>query len=226
MFDLDYSALLPYTDRMLDGIILTVQLTVASSILGFVIGTLCAIARRSQVRWLSFLCGVYVEIIRNTPFLVQIFLVYFGLASIGISLSAFTVATAAMVITVGAYSAEIMRAGFGSIPHGQIEAGESLGLSKFRIYWHVMLLPAIERVYPALTSQFVLMMLGTSIASQISAEEVTAVTNYVQSATYRAFEAYTVLAVIYLALSFVMRFCFWVIGLALFPRRRRLRTPI
>ena len=133
--------------------------------------------------------------IRNTPLLVQIFLVYFGLASLGLKFSAFTVAVAALTINVGAYTAEIMRAGFEAIPRGQIEAAEGLALSRLQIYWHIILLPAVERVYPALTSQFVLLMLASSVCSQISAEELTAVANYIQSDTYRAFETYIIVAV-------------------------------
>ncbi len=172
------------------------------------------------------LCSIYVEAIRNTPLLVQIFLVYFGLASLGLRLSAFVVAVLALTINVAAYTAEIMRAGLDSIPPGQIEAGECLGLSRVQLYWHVLLLPAMERVYPALASQFVLLMLASSVCSQISAEEMTAVANHVQSETFRPFEAFIVLAGLYIVLSVLMRAVFWLLGLALFPRRRRLGTAL
>ena len=154
------------------------------------------------------------------------FIAYFGLASIGFKFSAFSVAAAALAINVGAYTAEIMRAGFESIPPSQIEAAEGLALSRFQIYWHVILLPAIEKVYPSLTSQFVLLMLASSVTSQISAEELTAVANYVQSDTYRAFETYILVALAYIALSLVLRAAFWGLGQILFPRRRRLGTPL
>lgn len=162
------------------------------------------------------------EGIRNTPLLIQVFLLYFGFASIGLPLPAWVAALATLVINVGAYTAEIMRAGIESIKHGQWEAAECLGLSRAQTYWHVVLLPAMERVYPALTSQFVLLMLATSITSQISAEELTAVANLVQSMTFRAFETYIVVGVFYILLSFVMRFGFWLLGKLIFPRRRRL----
>jgi polar amino acid transport system permease protein len=171
-------------------------------------------------------CAIYVEAIRNTPLLVQIFLVYFGLASIGLKFSAFSVAALALTINVGAYTTEIMRAGFDAIPRGQIEAAEGLALSRVQIYWHVVLLPAVEKVYPSLTSQFVLLMLASSVTSQISAEELTAVANYIQSDTYRAFETYIVVAIAYVALSLVMRAGFWALGMLIFPRLRRLGTPL
>lgn len=223
---LDFSVVLERWPMFMDGAWLTIRLALASTGLGFALGTLCAIGRRGRSAWLSRLCGVYVEAIRNTPFLVQIFVVYFGLSSLGLSLPAVTVAVIALTINVGAYTAEIMRAGFDSIHKGQIEAGECLGLSRVQIYWHVVLRPAMERVYPALTSQFVLLMLASSVVSQISAEELTAVANFIQSDTYRAFETYIVVALLYIALSLLMRAGFWGLGLVLFPRRRRLGTPL
>lgn len=223
---LDFSVVLERWPMFLDGAWLTIRLALASTVLGFALGTLCAIGRRGGSAWLSRLCGIYVEAIRNTPFLVQIFVVYFGLSSLGLSLPAVTVAVIALTINVGAYTAEIMRAGFDSIHKGQLEAGECLGLSRTQVYWYVVLRPAMERVYPALTSQFVLLMLASSVVSQISAEELTAVANFIQSDTYRAFETYIVVALLYIALSLLMRAGFWGLGLALFPRRRRLGTPL
>jgi polar amino acid transport system permease protein len=224
--ELDFSVVLERWHSLLDGAVLTLELAAIAVVLGAVIGALGAIGRRGSNALIARICGIYVEGIRNTPLLVQIFLVYFGLASLGLKFSAFTVAAVALTINVGAYTTEIMRAGFDSIHKGQIEAAEGLALSKAQIYWHVVLWPAVERVYPALTSQFVLLMLASSVTSQISAEELTAVANYIQSETYRSFETYIVVALIYVALSLVMRLGFWVIGQLLFPRRRRLGTPL
>jgi polar amino acid transport system permease protein len=226
MTNLDFSVVLTHWPELINGALLSLVLAVAATMLGFLIGTLCAIGRRSTHSAISTACGAYVEAIRNTPLLVQIFLVYFGLASMGLRLSAITVAILALVINVGAYAAEIMRAGFDSIQRGQIEAAECLGLSRFQVYCHVILLPGLERVYPALTSQFVLMMLASSVCSQISAEELTAAANYVQSETYRPLETYLVVAVAYVLLSLVMRIGFWALGTRLFPRRRKLGTPL
>ncbi|MBD3844414.1 amino acid ABC transporter permease [Bosea sp. SSUT16] len=223
---LDFSVVLERWPLFLDGAAMTLKLAFIAILTGGAIGTLCAIGRGSSNRFIAGLCAAYVETIRNTPLLVQIFLVYFGLASIGFKFSAFSVAAAALAINVGAYTAEIMRAGFEAIPPGQIEAAEGLALSRVQIYWHVILLPAIEKVYPSLTSQFVLLMLASSVTSQISAEELTAVANYVQSDTYRAFETYILVALAYIALSLVLRAAFWALGQVLFPRRRRLGTPL
>ncbi|CAH2603536.1 Amino acid ABC transporter permease [Rhodovastum atsumiense] len=223
---LDFSVVLERWPGFLSGAVLTLELTLVAVSLGTVIGTLGAIGRGSRNGVVRRISGIYVEAVRNTPLLVQVFLVYFGLASLGLKFSAVTVAIVALTINVGAYTTEIMRAGFEAVPRGQIEAAAGLALSRAQITWHVVLLPAIEKVWPALTSQFVLLMLATSICSQISAEELTAVANYVQSDTYRAFETYIVVAVLYVALSLVMRALFWGLGLVLFPRRRRLGTPL
>jgi polar amino acid transport system permease protein len=213
-------------EMLLDGAWLTVQLAFITTITGFLIGTLCAIARRSSLKIPSTIAAIYVEAIRNTPFVVQIFLVYFGLSTLGFKFSAVTVAIVALTINVGAYTAEIMRAGFESIHKGQWEAAETLGLNKAQQYWHVALRPAMERVYPSLSSQFILLMLASSVTSQISAEELTAAANFIQSETYRPFEAYITIALVYVALSLLMRLVFHFIGQALFPRLRRLGTNL
>ena len=225
-YKFDFTSVLAQWPLFLHGAWLTIKLSAAATLLGLLIGTLCAIGRGSRNRFVARACAIYVEAIRNTPLLVQIFLVYFGLASIGLKVPAFVAAVLAMVINVGAYTTEIMRAGIESIHRSQVEAAECLALSRAQIYWHVILRPAMERVYPALTSQFVLLMLATSITSQISAEELTAIANRVQSDTFRSIETYLVVAAAYLALSLLLRVLFWAVGSAAFPRRRRLGVPL
>lgn len=225
-YTFDFASVVAAWPQFLEGAWLTIQLSFPATVIGFVMGTLCAIGRRSAVRWLSKLCGAYVEVVRNTPLLVQVFLVFFGLSSLGWKVPAFTAALVALVINVAAYSCEIMRAGMDAIHKGQIEAAECLGLTRRQVYWHVILRPAMEKVYPALTSQFVLLMLATSITSQISVEELTATAARVQSETFRPFEAYILVAVAYLALSLLMRAGLWLFGLAVFTRRRKLGAGV
>ena len=205
---------------------LTIQLTVLAIALGFALGTVCALVRVYGGPVLRRLVGAYVEVIRNTPLLIQIFIVYFGLSSLGLKLSADVSAVIALTVNMGAYSTEIMRAGIQSVQRTQLEAADCLGLTRLQTILHVVLLPAMERVYPALSSQFVLLMLASSITSQISVEELTATASLVQSDTYRSFEVYLVVAVVYLVLSALYRFAFWLIGLGLFERKRRLGTPL
>ncbi|MCJ9699580.1 MULTISPECIES: amino acid ABC transporter permease [unclassified Bradyrhizobium] len=223
---LDFSPIIERWPLLLDGALVTMKLAASATILGFIIGTLCAIGRNSKLEWLSKLCACYVEAVRNTPFLVQVFLVFFGLSSLGLTLSAITVSIIALTINVGAYTGEIMRAGINSVHAGQWEAAECLGLSKAQIYWHVILRPAVERVYPSLTSQFILLMLASSITSQISVSDLTGNANFIQGASFRPMETYLTIGLIYLLLALTMRFVFWLIALVAFPRRRRLGTAL
>ena len=140
----------------------------------------------------------YVEAIRNTPFLVQLLLIYLGLPSIGIRLLPSEAALLAMVVNVGAYATEIVRAGIESVPR-QIEAGRALGLKPWQIFRFIVLIPALRAVFPALGSQFILIMLASSVVSVISAEELTAVTDTIVARNFRSFEFYLVVTGMYLA---------------------------
>jgi polar amino acid transport system permease protein len=222
----DFSFMADKWPDFVAGAWLTIQLTVVSISLGFFVGTVCGLVRVYGPPLLRRLVGFYVELIRNTPLLVQIFMVYFGLSSLGLKLSAEVSAVIALAVNMGAYTTEIMRAGIQSISRTQMEAADCLGLNRLQTIIHVVLLPAMERVYPALTSQFVLLMLASSITSQISTEELTATANLVQSDTYRSFEVYVVVALVYLVLSALYRLAFWAIGLFLFARKRRLGTAL
>ena len=222
----EFSDVLAAWPRLLTGLIYTAELSVAAIVLGFVLGTISAIVRHQKAPYLNGVVSAYVEVIRNTPFLVQAFLVFFGLSTLGLRLSVEVCAILALTLNSGAYTCEIMRAGLDSIHRSQVEAAESLGMTKPSIYWHVLLLPAVERVYPALTSQFVLLMLSSSITSQISAEELTGVANIIQSETFRSFEVYLIVGGIYLVLSFVFRFAFWALSQIIFPRKRLLGTTL
>ena len=225
-YKFDFTFLLEKWPIVLNGVWLTIQLTIMSIALGFILGCICALVRVYGGRTVRTIVGTYVELIRNTPLLIQIFIVYFGLSSIGFKLSAEVSATIALVINMGAYTTEIMRAGIQSIHRTQLETADCLGLTRLQAILHIVLLPAIERVYPALSSQFVLLMLASSITSQISAEELTAVANNIQSETYRSFEIYIIVAIVYLILSLVYRIIFKALAHMLFPRRRKLGTPL
>jgi polar amino acid transport system permease protein len=192
-------------DAIVDGLVLTLQLSAVTIFLGFVIGILVAAVLVYARPWARAMARAYVEVIRNTPLLVQLFLIFFGLPSLGLKLDVITASVIALTINLGAYTAEIIRAGFESIPKSQIEAGISLGLTGSQVFRHVILLPALKNVYPSLTSQFVLMMLATSLVSQISAADLFHAGSIIQSRTFRDFEVYTVIAILYLCLSLLLR---------------------
>jgi polar amino acid transport system permease protein len=192
-------------DAIVDGLILTLQLSAATILLGFVMGVGVAAVLVYGRPWGQRAARVYVEVIRNTPLIVQLFLIFFGLPSLGLKLDVITACLIALTINLGAYTAEIVRAGFESVPKSQIEAGTSLGLTGPQVFRHVVLMPALRNIYPSLTSQFVLMMLATSLVSQISAADRFHAGSIIQSRTFRDFEVYTVIALLYLCLSLLMR---------------------
>lgn len=207
-----------YGDLLLRGTWLTVQLTAVATLLGLVVGIAGALGRNSPHAALRWIAGAYVELIRNTPFIVQLFFLYFGLAQIGVKMTAGQAALLAMVINLGAYATEIVRAGIEAISKGQWEAGLSLAMTRWQVFRHVVLLPALQKIYPALTSQFIIVMLGSSVVSQISAEELTFAGNFIQSRNFRSFEVYFVITGIYLLLSLGFRQVFRLIGNRVFGR--------
>jgi polar amino acid transport system permease protein len=205
IYHLQLGDLLPYWRVLLDGLIFTVVLTVVSTVAGVAVGTAGASARTLGPGWLGRCVVVYLELIRNTPFIVQLFFIFFGLPALGLKLSETIAAFLAMTINLGAYSTEIIRAGIEAVPKGHIEAGMSLAMSKWEVLRHIVLKQAFRKIYPALSSQIIIVMLGSAVVSQISAEDLTYAANFVQSRTFRAFEVYLVAAVIYLLLAIGMR---------------------
>lgn len=225
-YTFDFASVLEQWPLLAQGAWVTVKLSFCATVLGFILGTLCALARNSRLGWLRAVAGGYVELIRNTPLLIQAYFLIFGLSSAGLTMPIMAGAVLALVINIGAYTCEIVRAGIESIPKDQLEAGECLALSRLQVFWHVVLRPAVERVYPSLTSQFVLLMLASSIMSAVGAEELLGVANRIQSDTYRNFEVFIVLWGVYLALSWLMRLGFWLLAQVVFPRRRKLGMPL
>ena len=186
---------------LLKGTWITVQLSLTATVLGLVVAIVCAWGKTSGPAWLRFIINTYIEVIRNTPFLVQLFFFFFALPAVGVRWSPYTAALTAMVVNLGAYATEIIRAGIESIPKGQIEAGLALNLKRWEIFRFVIIKPALKAIYPALTSQFILLMLSSAVVSVISADDLTSVAATLQSQTFRSFEIYIVVTVIYLGLS-------------------------
>jgi polar amino acid transport system permease protein len=215
-----FGVVVDHWPELLDGALLTIRLSAMAMVLGLGIAVVCAYARTTGPRPVRCLIAVYVEIIRNTPFLVQIFLIYFSLPSLGIRLDANEAALVAMVANLGAYATEIVRAGIDAVPQGQIEAARALGLKRLYIFRFVVLFPALKTVFPALASQFILLMLGSSVVSAISAVELTAVTNTLQSTTFRSFEFYFAATALYLAMALGFRASLAAIYWSIFLRGR------
>jgi polar amino acid transport system permease protein len=205
---------------LLLGAWLTIRLSAMAMALGLIVGVGGALAAASRWRVVRALARIYVEAIRNTPFLVQVLFVYLGLPSIGLRLRPDQAALLAMVINLGAYSSEIVRAGIKAVPSGQLEAGTALGLSPWQLFRHVVWLPALRAIFPALGSQFILIMLASSVVSVISAEELTAVADTLVARHFRSFEVYLVVTGMYLVMCLAFQAAFAAIHRALFARWR------
>ncbi|WP_460418995.1 amino acid ABC transporter permease [Pseudomonas sp. microsymbiont 2] len=219
-YQFDFAPVLAQGDLLLRGMLFTLELTLVGTVLGVAIGVLGAVTRAWRLRPFDALFGLYVELIRNTPFIVQLFFIFFGLPALGVRLSEWQAAVLAMVINLGAYSTEIIRAGIQAIPRGQLEAAAALAMNRFEAFRHVVLRPALAKVWPALCSQIVIVMLGSAVCSQIATEELSFAANFIQSRNFRAFETYLLTTLLYLLMAIVVRQLLAWIGQRLLMGRR------
>jgi len=201
LYNFNFAPVFASMDKLLVGAWQTIELSCAAMVFGLIVSIVCAVGKTSGPKPVRFIIDAYIEIIRNTPFLVQIFFIFFGLPSAGLRLSPNSAALLALVVNFGAYGTEIIRAGIESIHKGQVEAGTALGLSKLQVFRYVIMKPALRTVYPSLTSQFIYLMLTSSVVSVISANELAAAGNDLQSATFASFEVYIVITLMYLVMS-------------------------
>jgi len=201
-YSFDFGAVFARWPELLNGCLLTLQLSLLAMPITFAIAIVCVFILQLRERISTALIGGFVELVRNTPFLVQIFFLFFGLPSIGIRLEPNVAAVIALGLNGAAYSIEILRAGVEAISRGQIEAGFALGLRTAQIFRYVILKPALRAVYPAMTSQFIFLMLTSSITSSITARELTHVGAEIEGETFRSFEVYFTVAALYLVMSY------------------------
>ncbi|MFI5679352.1 amino acid ABC transporter permease [Streptomyces cellulosae] len=180
---------------------LSLRLSLAAFALAFALGLLGALARRSRYAVLRAPAAVYVEVIRNTPVLLQMFVAYFALPSAGLRLSPVQAGVLALGVNVGAYLTEIFRAGIQAVPSGQREAARVLALSPARAFTHVVLPQALRNVYPAVVNQLVQIILGSSLLSAISVPELTGTSMVINSRTLLTVQVFGIAAVLYLVLT-------------------------
>ena len=218
-YEFQFRDVLAYWPALLHGIGVTLGLSVISMAGGLIIGVLGASAQLYGPSPLRLMATAYVEAIRNTPLLVQLFIVFFGLSQIGLRLDAPVAAIAALIVNVGAYATEIVRAGLQAIPRTQVEAGHALGLSGYQVFRHVVLFPALKMMFPALSSQFTLLLLATSVVSLISVEDLFHTASIIQSRTFRDFEVYAVIGLVYLTLALTCRAGLLLVYRGAFSRR-------
>lgn len=218
-YEMNFAPVFARAPDLVHGTINTIVLSAESIAIGLAIGLGVALTRVNGPRWGAAAAATYVEAFRNTPLLVQLFLLFFGMPYVGFRLSADHAAIVAISLNLGAYSAEIFRAGLLAIPRTQIEAGFALGLSRLQVMRYIIIVPALRVIYPALTGQLTLTLLGTSIASSISATELTLAGSKIESQSFRSLETFLVVAAIYICITFCFRLVYWLIGLWLFRRR-------
>lgn len=211
-YKLDFTPVLDGLPSLLTACLGTFALALGGMVLAIIIGIGGVMLRDSRIAPVRWFIKSFVEVIRNTPFLVQIYFIYFALPLIGLRLDPTPTAIIALGINGGAYAIEIIRGGVQSISRGQIEAGLALGLHKTQVFRLIVLKPALRAIFPSLTSQFVLLTLTTSIASAISAYELTSVAQQIETSSFRSFEVYGVVTVLYLVISWLMMRAFGAIS--------------
>jgi polar amino acid transport system permease protein len=201
---LDFDPVIAGLPDLLLGCVGTLLLAISGIVIATVIGVGGVSLRDSSIAPIRWFVIAFVELIRNTPFLVQIYFIFFALPLIGVRLTPTPTAIIALGVNGGAYAIEIIRGGVQSIHKGQIEAGRALGLHKADVFRFIVLRPALRAVFPSLTGQFVMLTLTTSIASAIAAFELTSVGKLIENASFRSFEVYGTLTLLYLLMSWLI----------------------
>lgn len=199
-----YGDLIPYLIPLLKGLAVSIGVSLVAAVVGGAFGILLYTACTSKVRILRVASSSYIEVIRNTPLLLQLYLVYFALPQAGVNLDPVAAGILALSINNAAYMAEIYRAGFQSVPAGLREAGAALGLSTRDTFWRVLFPPAMRNVLPAITNQTILLFLASSITSVVSLPDLMHVMMGITSTTFRTIEAFTVGGLLYFAVAFLI----------------------
>lgn len=204
-YSLDFGWLPGAAGEIASGAATTLFLIAVAGTGGILLSILGASAKKSRFPIVRKLIAGYVELVRNTPFLVQLFFIFFGLPSLGVRLDPIVAAIVAMMLNMAAYGTEIVAAGIDAVPRGQSEAAMALGIRKYIVFTRIVLPQAMRVIYPSLTGQMIIMMLESAVVSQIAVRELTYEADMLQARTFRAFETYFTVTLVYLALSIGLR---------------------
>lgn len=220
-YSLQYGQVIGYLPYLLGGALLSLEIAFLAFCGGLIIGLLGAMARTYGGPILSRIVRVYVVFVTNTPQLVQIYLIFFALPDAGILLSPYQAVLLGMTINAGAYLTEIQRAGFLSVHQNELEAAETLGMSRLQSVRYVIL-PHIARVlFPPLSNQYILMTLGTSMAAVFGVEELTGRAFNVNATTFRSIEIFSLTAGLYIVITIIATASLALAGRYFFRARMR-----
>lgn len=189
---------------LLEGAAITMQMVALSIVAGFFLGGLIAFARVFGSRPVRLLATGYIEVFRGTPLLVQLFILYFGMPNVGIYMSAFTAACIGMSLNSAAYQAEYFRSALQSIRSGQMMAARAVGMSQTQGFFAILVPQAVRRALPAWSNELMYMIKYSSVAYMIQAPELMAAGKEVSSETFRTFETYVLIAIIYLVMVMIV----------------------
>ena len=195
-----------YYTTYIDATVTTLKVSLFALLIGLLLGIVICLAKISTIKVLNVLATIYVEVIRNTPILVQIMIIYFALPEVGISFTPFMSAIIALSINSGAYVSEIFRSGILAIDKGQMEAGRSLGLSYFQTMKFIILPQALKNSLPALGNEFISLVKESSIVYFVGVADIMFAANTVKNATYETFGPYLIAAAIYFIITSVLSF--------------------
>ena len=209
MSNLSFKFLEKYYPVFIEGIKFTLLVSLLAVVFGVIFGTILCFMKRSKLRVLripipKIIASIYIEFVRGTPLLLQIFIVYFGLNTFGFKFSPITACVIALSLNSGAYVAEIIRSGIDAVAKGQLEAARSLGMTQSKAMQYIILPHAIKNILPAIGNEFVTIIKESSMASSIGVAEITYAGKLVTGATYRNFEPLIVAAVCYFILTFTL----------------------
>ncbi|MEQ8154123.1 MAG: amino acid ABC transporter permease [Clostridiaceae bacterium] len=202
--ELDYSVIFDKLDLFAKGALITLEVSAISLFFATILGIIFALFRLSNLKVLSFISGVYVWIMRGTPLVVQLFILYFGLPQIGIELTPMAAGILGLSVNTGAYISEIIRSGISAIDKGQMEAAQSLGMSYSKAMVRIIAPQVVKIIIPTLVNQFIITLKNSSLVSLVTITELFRVGEQFISTTFRSFEVYTTVAVFYLMMTSVL----------------------
>lgn len=203
--NLDWNYPIQHISELLSGAWMTTRISVICFFSSLLLGTLCSIVRfAKRPRILYWIVSAFVEIMRNTPLLVQLFFAYFGLPQIGISLTPMAASLIVLTLNSASYYSEIMRGGIQSIPNGQWEASESLGISKTQTFIRVIFPQAVRDAFPSIANQLVLLIFGTSVLSILDVRELTQTASILNSQSFRSMELYLFIMLFYYSVTVII----------------------